>query len=147
MLALSPVPVVPLTPWVQPELGAIMKISIDLEDTEPLFAQLVSQIKLAVKSDYIVPGAPLPSIRQLAGDLDLNNKTVAKAYRLLERDGVVQSKGYRGTFVHPQAKENCDVDLGQWVQAKFNDVVSELRRSGATDSEIRNAFTTVMNNH
>ena len=38
MLALSPVPVVPLTPWVQPELGAIMKISIDLEDTEPLFA-------------------------------------------------------------------------------------------------------------
>jgi len=124
----------------------MIKISIDLEDAVPLFAQLVSQIKLAVKSDHLAPGVALPSIRQLAGDLELNNKTVAKAYRLLERDGVVQSKGYRGTFIHPQAKVHCDVDLGQWIQEKFNDVINDLRDSGATDSEIRNAFATTMNN-
>ena len=59
----------------------------------PLFAQLIGQIKQAVLSDQIHPGDALPSIRQLANDLDLNNKTVAKAYSLLERDSVIQTKG------------------------------------------------------
>jgi len=48
----------------------------------------------------------LPSIRQLANDLELDRKMVAKAYRLLERDSVIQTKRYRGTFVHPDAKAN-----------------------------------------
>jgi len=70
-----------------------MQIVIDIEDPKPPFAQLIEQIKQAVSSGTLSPGEPLPSIRQLANDLDLNNKTVAKAYRLLERDSVIQSRG------------------------------------------------------
>ena len=87
----------------------LMEISIDIDDSVPLFAQLIGQIKEAVLCDKISPGDALPSIRQLANDLELNNKTVAKAYRLLERDSVIQTKGYRGTFVHPDAKVNSTV--------------------------------------
>ena len=78
-----------------------MEIIIDINDSAPLFAQLIGQIKRAVLRDKIFPGDALPSIRQLANDLGLTNKTVAKAYRLLERDSVIQTRGYRGTFVHP----------------------------------------------
>ncbi len=92
-----------------------MEIVIDINDSIPLFAQpwvgddvteVVEQIKRAVLSGKIGLGDALPSIRQLANDLELDRKTVAKAYRLLEHDSVIQDKGYRGTFVHPDAKAN-----------------------------------------
>ncbi len=121
-----------------------MEIVIDIDDSVPLFAQLIEQIKKAVLSDQISPGDPLPSIRQLANDLDVNNKTVAKAYRLLERDSVIQTKGYRGTFLHPDAKANSTVDLSAWVAARLAETIKALRESGATDSEIRIAFGNVM---
>ena len=92
------------------------------------------------------PGDALPSIRQLANDLELNHNTVAKAYRLLERDSVIETKGYRGTFIHPEAKANCTVDLNAWVISKLNTVIKTFRDAGVTDSEIRNAFRNVMNN-
>jgi DNA-binding transcriptional regulator YhcF (GntR family) len=122
-----------------------MKIVIDIDGPEPLFAQLIEQIKRAVQSGELVAGEPLPSIRQLANDLEINNKTVAKAYRLLERDSVVQTKGYRGTFVHPDAKANSAVDLGAWIASRLGGIVAELRQAGATDSEIRIAFGNVIN--
>ncbi len=92
-----------------------MEIVIDIDDSIPLFAQpwvgndvteVVEQIKRAVLGGKIAPGDALPSIRQLANDLELDRKMVAKAYRLLERDSVIQTKGYRGTFVHPDGKAN-----------------------------------------
>ncbi len=122
-----------------------MEIVIDIDDSVPAFAQLIGQIKEAVLCDKIRPGEALPSIRQLANDLELNNKTVANAYRLLERDSVIQTKGYRGTFVHPDAKVNSTVDLNAWVMTKMGETIAAFRESGATDSEIRIAFGDVMN--
>ena len=123
-----------------------MEITIDIDDPVPLFNQLIGQIKKAVLSDQLLPGDALPSIRQLASDLELNSKTVAKAYRLLERDSVIQSKGYRGTFVHPDAKANSTVDLNEWVITKLTETIASFRESGVTDSEIRIAFGNVLNN-
>lgn len=122
-----------------------MEILIDLTDPQPPFAQLMEQIKQAVSSGKLAPGEQLPSIRQLAGDLDLNSKTVAKAYRLLERDSVIQSRGYRGTFVHPEGKANSSVDLNAWVMGQLQETIAAFRETGVTDPEIRNAFNTAMN--
>ena len=121
-----------------------MEIIIDIDDPTPIFAQLIKQIKSAVLTESLQPGDTLPSIRQLANDLELNNKTVAKAYRLLERDSVIQTRGYRGTFVHPEAKANSDIDLNEWVLETLNKTLSEFKKSGVTDSEIRIAFGTLM---
>ena len=122
-----------------------MELQIDIEAPTPVFTQLIEQIKQAVMKNRIHPGDPLPSIRQLANDLALNNKTVAKAYRLLERDSVIQTKGYRGTFIHPDAKTNCAVDLNGWVIGNLTDTIRSFRDRGVTDSEIRIAFSNVMN--
>ena len=122
-----------------------MKISIDIDDPAPPFAQLIAQVKAAVQSGRLRPGEPLPSIRQLANDLALNLKTVAKAYRLLERDAVIQTRGYRGSFVHTDAKANSRVDLSELAHERLQETVAELRAEGVTDSEIRNAFNRAMN--
>ncbi|MBT8061551.1 MAG: GntR family transcriptional regulator [Gammaproteobacteria bacterium] len=123
-----------------------MLITIDIESPEPLFAQLVTQVKTAVQDQKLKPGDSLPSIRQLANDLDLNNKTVAKAYRLLERDSVIQTRGYRGTFVHPDARANSKVDLQALALNELQRTISSLRDAGVTDSEIRVAFADLMHN-
>lgn len=122
-----------------------MEIVINIDDPTPVFTQLMDQIKSAVASDKLPEGTPLPSIRQLANDLDINNKTVAKAYKLLERDNIIQSRGYRGSFIHPQAKSYCDHDLNQWTTDKLSQCIEELKGNGVTDSEIRVAFGNLMN--
>jgi len=122
-----------------------MEILIDIDDPAPLFAQLIEQIKAAVLGGKIGPGDALPSIRQLASDLEMNSKTVAKAYRLLERDSVIQTKGYRGTFIHPNAVVNSTVDLTAWVSSTLTETIETFRKAGVTDSEIRIAFTNAMN--
>lgn len=122
-----------------------MQISINIESTTPIFSQLVSQIKNAVQKEVLKPGDPLPSIRQLANDLEINNKTVAKAYSLLERDSIIQAKGYRGSFIHQNAKENASVDLSQWVDQQIKETITILKKAGVTDSEIRKSFTKIIN--
>jgi GntR family transcriptional regulator len=123
-----------------------MEIVINTSDSVPLFAQLIDQIKKAVLNGELNPGSALPSIRQLANDLELNHNTVAKAYRFLERDSVIQTKGYRGTFIHPNARINSTVDLNPWVMSKLSEAIEAFREAGVTDSEIRIAFGNVMNN-
>ncbi len=86
----------------------------------------------------------MPTIRQLANDLQLNNNTVAKAYRMLERDSIIETPGRRGTFIHPEARKNSPLDLNELAMSLRSSSVAKLRDSGLTDSEIRNAFTAVM---
>ena len=106
----------------------------------------MDQIKKAVMDGLLKPGDPLPSIRQLANDLELNHNTVAKAYRILERDSVIQTKGYRGTSIHGDAIQNSTINMNDSITTKLSETIKSLRESGATDSEIRIAFSNVMKN-
>jgi len=123
-----------------------MELIINTGDSIPVFSQVIDQIKNAVANGDMKPGDALPSVRQLANDLDLNHNTVAKAFKILIRDSVIESKGYRGTFIHPDAKVNCNFDLNAMVTSKLTDIIKTLRNTGATDSEIRIAFGNVMKN-
>ena len=123
-----------------------MRIQIDNNLSTPLFKQLMDQIKKAVMDGLLKPDDPLPSIRQLANDLELNHNTVAKAYRLLERDSVIQTKGYRGTSIHGDAIQNSTINMNDSITTKLSETIKSLRESGATDSEIRIAFSNVMKN-
>lgn len=123
-----------------------MRIQIDNNLSTPLFKQLMDQIKKAVIDGLLKPGNSLPSIRQLANDLELNHNTVAKAYRILERDSVIQTKGYRGTSIHGEAIQNSTINMNDSITTKLNETIKSIRESGATDSEIRIAFSNVMKN-
>lgn len=65
----------------------------------PPYEQIRHQVTALVLGDHLRAGDRLPSIRQLAGDLGLAGGTVARAYRELEDDGVVRSRGARGTTI------------------------------------------------
>jgi GntR family transcriptional regulator len=121
-----------------------MQISIDVGDPVPVFAQLVNQIRDAVRRGELKPGTALPAIRQLALDLVINPNTVAKAYRVLERDNVIETRGRHGSFVHREGRKHSKVELSSQAVPVLAEAVAALRRAGLTDSEIRIAFASVM---
>jgi len=121
-----------------------MQISINVNDSVPVFAQLINQIRDAVRRGELKPGTPLPAIRQLALDLVINPNTVAKAYRLLERDNIIETRGRHGSFVHRDGRKHSKVELSSQAVPVLADAVAALRQAGLTDSEIRIAFSSVM---
>ena len=77
-----------------------MRFQLHFKSGKPVYLQLVDQVKHAVASGALRPGEPLPSIRPLAEELRVNRNTVAKAYALLESQGVIASIAGKGCFVH-----------------------------------------------
>jgi DNA-binding transcriptional regulator YhcF (GntR family) len=76
-----------------------VKLTIVAASAVPPFEQLRSQIAGAVNDGTLLAGAKLPTVRRLAEDLGLATNTVARSYRELERDGVIETRGRNGTFV------------------------------------------------
>ena len=76
-----------------------MILEVDPRSAVPPYEQLRQQVSALVVGEALSPGARLPSIRQLANDLGLALGTVARAYRELEHDGVVASRGRHGTVI------------------------------------------------
>ena len=72
---------------------------LDPSSATPLYAQLVDQVKSLVASGALRPGDQLPSVRDLAVTLRVNRNTAAKAYQVLESEGVLASRAGHGTFV------------------------------------------------
>jgi len=66
-----------------------MLIRVDPRSAEPLFEQLVFQVKRLVAEGALASGAKLPSVRELARQLAINPNTVVRAIEALERDGVI----------------------------------------------------------
>ena len=79
-----------------------MEIRISSGDSQPIYAQIVGQIKHLVASGRLRAGDELPAIRTLAEQLLINPNTVARAYRELEGDGVVEKRRTAGTFISSQ---------------------------------------------
>ncbi|MGW4032203.1 GntR family transcriptional regulator [Streptomyces sp. NPDC004838] len=76
-----------------------LKIAIDAGSGVAPFEQLRIQISELARSGALPVGHRLPTVRGLAEDLRLAANTVAKAYRALESDGVIETRGRHGTFV------------------------------------------------
>jgi GntR family transcriptional regulator len=73
--------------------------NVDPRSGVPLYTQLIEQVKRSIAVGALAPGERLPTVKQLAVDLTINANTVARAYRDLERDGVIETSPGRGSFV------------------------------------------------
>ena len=122
-----------------------MKIRIDTTNARPVYDQIVAQVEQGILRGELAPGGPLPPIRQLARDLELNPNTVARAYQRLESDHIVATAGRRGTFVDPDALEHLVEKTQREAQHRMSCVVRELREQGESDQTIRTLFKLALN--
>ncbi len=76
-----------------------MMLQIDPLGASAPFEQLRDQLAAAIASGELAPGARLPTVRRLAGDLGLAPNTVARSFRALEADGLIETRGRLGSFV------------------------------------------------
>ena len=76
-----------------------LSLQLDFHSGLPAYLQIVRRLERQTTSGRLHPGDQLPTVRGLADELGLNFNTVARAYRLLHRDGVVSAQRGRGTYV------------------------------------------------
>jgi GntR family transcriptional regulator len=105
----------------------------------PIYLQLMEQVKHAVETGALRPGEQLPGIRPLAEELVIKPNTVAKAYRELEHEGVIELRHGAGAFVSAKARTNKATDT-RAAQAIVAAAIEKLHGRGVTDEEIRRLF-------
>jgi len=106
----------------------------------PIYLQLMEQVKHAIETGALRPGEQLPGIRPLAEELVINPNTVARAYRELEHEGVIELRHGAGAFVSANARPKKQTDRLRTAQSMVTAAVERLRATGVTDEEIRRLF-------
>ena len=105
----------------------------------PIYLQLMEQVKHGIETGALRPGEQLPGIRPLAEELVVNPNTIAKAYRELEHEGVIELRQGAGAFVSASAPVRR-TDTMRAAQSLIANAIENLRARGITDEEIRRLF-------
>jgi len=106
----------------------------------PIYLQLMEQVKHGIETGALRPGEQLPGIRPVAEELVINPNTVAKAYRELEHDGIIELRHGAGAFVSGTARAKKLTDRLRAGQTLVAATIDRLRARGVTDEEIRRLF-------
>ena len=114
-----------------------MLIAINPSDPRPIYHQIMDEIRRALVVGTLAPDDPLPSVRQLAGELRINPNTVQQAYRELEREGVVHVRRGLGTFVSDALSQRTE--RGELARSVAERALREAHRHGLSVDELVDA--------
>src|ERR1700735_589777 len=84
------------------------RFMLDLHSGMPVYRQIMDQVRGGIASGALTPGDQLPTVRQLAVDLEINPNTVVRAYRELEFGGLIDTQQGTGTFISTQKMKRSD---------------------------------------
>ena len=107
---------------------------------QPLYLQLMQQIRHAAEAGALGDGDQLPGIRTLAEELVVSPNTVVKAYSELEHEGLLELRQGSGACVCIKRRSRSLTDQVQVARHRIRDVIERLREDGLLDEEIRRAF-------
>jgi GntR family transcriptional regulator len=105
-----------------------MQIYLSGSDGVPIYRQVVNQVKYLVASGRLNPGDQLPPVRKLAGELIVNPNTVARAYRELETDGVVNTRQGAGVFVSGNGSPLARREQNKILSDRIDALLSEAKQ-------------------
>lgn len=115
-------------------------ITVDPRSGVPLYLQLIDQVKRAVALGTIGSGEQLPTVKALALELTINPNTVARAYRELERDRVIQTSPGRGSFIRPGGDGEARRAVDDVALAALGEAVREAKTLGLSRSDVGTLF-------
>src|SRR3954464_4308030 len=113
-----------------------MLIQLNTADDRPLYAQIVDQVKFAIAAGVVRPGELVLSVRELSKRLVVNPNTVARAYRELQGQGVLEPVRGTGLQVAAAAPGLCRDDRREFVRRRLRDALGEARRRKLGPGEI-----------
>ena len=121
-----------------------MKIIINNTSQQPIYDQIVEQVKSLIIGGELQEHQMLPSVRSLSKELKISALTVKKAYDRLEEEGFVTTVHGKGSFVASTNQELLMEEQRKEVEADMDAVIRKARTSGMEDDEIRELFQLIM---
>lgn len=121
-----------------------MQIIINNSSMQPIYEQIVNQIKAIIMNGKLKEGAILPSVRTLAKDLHVSALTVKKAYDALEEQGFIITVHGKGSFVSCTSQELFLEEKRKEMEADLERIILKGRCLRMTDQELKDLFTILM---
>lgn len=113
-----------------------MKILLSNASPSPIYEQILNQVRAQILCGDLKEGEPLPSIRKLAQTLQISVITTKRAYDELEREGLIDTVGGKGTFVASPNAEYLREKRVASVEAKLRCAVEEAQAVGLRSVEL-----------
>jgi GntR family transcriptional regulator len=109
---------------------------LDLHSGMPVYRQIMDQVRGGIASGALNAGDQLPTVRQLAVDLEINPNTVVRAYRELEFGGLIETHQGTGTFIGAQKMKRADAQRQRQLAHIVGDCVARAGAAGFTVDEL-----------
>ena len=121
-----------------------MNLIINHTSMEPIYEQIMTQIKAEVIEGTLAAGDALPSVRVLSRELKISALTVKKAYDSLEAEGLVVTVHGKGSFIANTNQELLMEERRKELEKELEAAVRKARVGGLTAKEIRESFEIIM---
>jgi GntR family transcriptional regulator len=115
---------------------APFEFSLNAANGVPVYRQLIDQVQAGLASGRLTPGDQLPTVRQVAVDLEINPNTVMRAYRELEIRGVLDTQQGTGTFIAERPAEKNGATRDRMLDQLVNEFVARAGAGGFTVKEV-----------
>jgi GntR family transcriptional regulator len=113
-----------------------MRFSLNPSASEPLYTQIVRQVREAMAKGTMRSGEQLPTVRDLAMALAINPNTIAAAYREMDRLGLVYTRRGCGTFVAEVTGNRSGPERRRLLQKHIDALLTEATHLGVTEGEV-----------
>ena len=117
-----------------------MNIIVNNTSMQPIYEQIVEQIKTDILQGHLKENQNLPSVRMLAKELHISALTVKKAYDTLEMEGFIITIHGKGSFVAGVNSNLAREELRKEVEKEMDTLIRKGRSCGMTDEELRQLF-------
>ena len=114
----------------------IMDIIISNSSNDPIYLQIVKQIKAMIMSGELKAGDPLPSMRNMAMQMRISLITTKRAYEELERDGFIESYTGKGSFVKAQNQELLREENLKQIEELLKTALDKAKQAGVSVDEL-----------
>lgn len=121
-----------------------MNLIINNSSMQPIYEQIVGQIKELIMNGTLMQDAALPSVRTLAKDLRISALTVKKAYDTLEQEGFIITVHGKGSFVADMNPQIAVEEKRKEVEKVFEEAIRFGKSSGMSAEEIKELFSLIM---
>lgn len=121
-----------------------MLFRIDPSNGLAIYDQIGRQLKFAIANGAVPVGNLIPSVRELAGQIAVNPNTVARAYRELQQEGILEPLRGEGLRVAATAREVCRHDRQTLLKSHVQKAITECRTGGLAVDEIRSLVEEVL---
>ena len=123
-----------------------MKIVIQPQGTLAIYEQIVNQLKNAIVTGELSAGEALPSIRALAGDLNVSVITTKRAYEDLEKEGLIRSVPGKGFYVCEYNTDYLMEKQLMMLERRLSEVISDAKQAGLSADEVKEMVDALYNN-